>query len=134
MKVKEKTNLLLMIAAWVSIVINDLIFFSFYCFTNKDIDPLKVAIISAVALAFMGVLKIIRDATFDDLLGSVICTWLGFLVLSAIGAYYLFDISIVGFIILIVFLILEIASIFIIINRYRIRNYFRKKKRNHKIK
>lgn len=126
MKVKEKTNLLLMIAAWVSIVINDLIFFIF-CFINKEIDSLKVAIFSAVALALMGVLKIIRDATVDDLLGSVICTWLGFLVLSAIGAYYLFDISIVGFVILIVFLMLEISSIFIIINRYRIRNFFKKK-------
>jgi hypothetical protein len=126
MKVKEKTNFFVMIAAWVSIVINDLIFFIF-CFINKEVDSLKVAIVSAVGLAFMGVFKIIRDATVDDLLGSVICTWLGFLFLSAIGAYYLFDISIVGFVILIVFLMLEISSIFIIINRYRIRNYFKKK-------
>jgi hypothetical protein len=126
MKVKEKTNFFVMIAAWVSIVINDLIFFIF-CFINKEVHSLKVAIVSAVGLAFMGVFKIIRDATVDDLLGSVICTWLGFLFLSAIGAYYLFDISIVGFVILIVFLMLEISSIFIIINRYRIRNYFKKK-------
>ena len=124
MRVKEKTNLLLMIAAWGSIVINDLIFFVVYYFANNDIDALKVAIISAVALLFIGFLKRIRAVTVDDLsLGSIICTWLGFLGISAIGAYYyLFDISTAGFVILIVFLILEIASIFIIINRSRICN------------
>ena len=75
MRVKEKTNLLLMIAAWGSIVINDLIFFVVYYFANNDIDALKVAIISAVALLFIGFLKIIRAVTVDDLsLGSIICT------------------------------------------------------------
>lgn len=129
MKVKEKTNFFVMIAAWVSIVINDLTFFVFYYFTNNDIDALKVAIVSAVGLAGMGGLTIIRAVTvvYDLSLGAIICTWLGFLFLSAIGAYYLFDISIVGFVILIVFLMLEISSIFIIINRSRIRNYLKKK-------
>ena len=126
MRVKEKTNLLLMIAAWGSIVINDLIFFVVYYLINNDIDVLKVAIISAVALLFTGFLKIIRDVTVVGLsLGTIICTWLGFLVLSTIGAYYLFDISTTGFVILIVFLMLEIASIFVIINWYRIRNYLK---------
>lgn len=126
MRVKEKTNLLLMIAAWGSIVINDLIFFVAYYFTNNDIDALKVAITLAIALSFMGFLAIIRAVTVVGLsLGTIICTWLGFFALSSIGAYYLFDISTVGFVILIVFLILEIASIFLIINRYRIRDCFK---------
>ena len=134
MRVK-KTNLLLMIAAWGSIVINDLIFFIVYYLINNNIDVLKVAIISAVALLFTGFLMIIRAVTVVGLsLGTIICTWLGFLVLSSIGAYYLFDISTTGFVILIVFLMLEIASIFVIINWYRIRSYLKiNKSPNEKI-
>lgn len=129
MKIKDKTNLFLQLFAWICLVVNGLIVFIFFYKKNNDINIIKFAIISAILISLLGFVKIDRDITVGELsLGSVIMTWLGVLIISIPLAYYLFFISIIGFVVLISAIMLEILIVFIIIYRQRIYNYLKNKK------
>lgn len=133
MKLKDKTNLFLQIFAWVSLVLNGLVaFVSFYIKTN-DTNTIKFAIITAIIIIISGFVKIDRDIAVGELsLISMIVTWLGVLIVSISLAYYLFFISVIGFVVLIVTIMLEISTVFIIMNLHRIYNFFRKSQRSNK--
>ena len=135
MKIKDKTNLFLQIFAWICLVINGLVtFISFYIKTN-DINTVKFAIISAIIIIILGFVKIDRDIAVGELsLSSVIMTWLGVLIISIPLAYYLFFINIIGFVVLIVTIMLEISTAFIIIYRHRIYNYLKTNKKSQRAK
>ena len=129
MKIKDKTNLFLQTFAWICLVVNGLIVFIFFYKKSNDINIIKFAIISAILISLSGFVKIDRDITVGELsLGSVIMTWLGVLIISIPLAYYLFFISIIGFVVLISAIMLEILIVFIIIYRHRIYNYLKNKK------
>ena len=127
MRIKEKTNLILKTFAWIAIVINGLIAFLWFYLETKETNFIKFAIISALAISIYAFVRIQRDIAVDDLsLASIIIFWSGVLIFSSVLAYHLFFINIIGFTVLIVMVILEIATIFIITKRNCIYNHLKK--------
>ena len=127
MKTRLTSNLLLKILGWIFLIINGWIAFIFLYIESKDINIIKFVVLASIPMALLSVNKIMRDVNLNDLsAGGIIMEWIGVQGISLILAYHLFFINTIGFLILIIAIILEIVSIFVIIYWKRICAYLKK--------
>jgi hypothetical protein len=123
---KTDTRLLLKSWAWISLSINLLITsISGYFVTHKHVY-IWFGIIIFIAALFRGIVQIWRDKGVNDLsTSSVIFLYFAVLFTSVVWAIYV-QAYLIGYLLLLVAIIIEIAGILLIIHRYHMWNKFKK--------
>lgn len=126
MKLQLKTMVIHKIFGWVCFFINDLIMWIsiYYINRNLEFDYVLFGIASVVAIGAYGALKIWRDIGVNDLgTSSVIVEYICVFIISAMMVNIAYNkAGFAGMIIMLIFITIEIAIIFMIPYRYRIYN------------